>query len=160
MKLMRSLLGTVVLAWVASASPVQAAEFNLFVKCQGTLQSSGKSKDAHVDLALRDNNETALISRSNVLPAGERLRYKQTPSHYTMTYYLRGAGVTIVQSWMGSTWVLWQPNLKRLATVRLAIDRQDGQLEGELRDANDDMLGTLAMSCDSVDPDELPQPKF
>lgn len=56
--------------------------------------------------------------------------------------------------------MIWQPNLKRLATIRLAIDRQDGALEGELRDLNDDVIGTIEMSCSAVDPESLPPPKL
>ena len=56
--------------------------------------------------------------------------------------------------------MVWQPNLKRLATIRLAIDRQEGELEGELLDFNDDLIGTMQMTCEKVDTDELPEPKF
>ena len=145
---------------LASGAASQAAEFHLFLKCKGELSASGKSKAAHLDLALRDNNTTALIQRSNVLPKGERLVYTMTPTDYTMVYKLRQPGTHYYQDWMGGTWVVWQPNLKRLATIRLAIERQEGELEGELLDFDDNLLGTLRMSCDAVDPDELPPPKF
>ena len=42
----------------------------------------------------------------------------------------------------------------------LAIDRQEGELEGELLDFNDDLIGTMQMNCEKVDPDELPEPKL
>ena len=54
-----------------------AAEFNLFLSCSGKLSAGGKSKAATLDLAMRDNNETALIQRSNVMPVGERLHHRQ-----------------------------------------------------------------------------------
>lgn len=144
----------------ASAAATQAAEFHLFLTCKGELSASGKSKPAHLDLALRDNNTTALIQRSNVLPKGERLFYTMTPTDYTMVYKLRQPGTHVLQDWLGGSWVVWQPNLKRLATIRLSIARQDGELEAELLDFDDDLLGTLKMRCDAVDPDELPPPKF
>ena len=155
------LAAAVALLSLAALHPVaQAAEFHLYVKCKGTLSASGQSKPAHLDLALRDNNTTALIQRSNVLPKGERLLYTQTPTDYTMVYKLRQPGTHYYHDWLNGTWVVWQPNLKRLATIRLAIDRQEGELEGELLDFDDDLIGTMKMTCDKVDPDELPEPKF
>jgi len=156
----RAALALALLVWGAHVTTASAAEFHLYVKCKGELSASGKSKAAHLDLALRDNNTTALIQRSNVLPKGERLRYTQTPTDYTMVYKLRQPGTHYHHDWLGGSWVVWQPNLKRLATIRLAIDRQEGELEGEMLDFNDDLIGTLKMSCDSVDPDELPAPRF
>ena len=149
-----------VLGAVLTPARVQAAEFNLFLTCAGKLTSAGKSKAAHLDLALRDNNTTALIQRSNVLPKGERLLYTQTPTNYTMVYKLRQSGTRIHHDWLHGTWVVWQPNLKRLATIRMAIDRQEGELEGEMLDFNDELIGTMKMTCEKVDPDELPEPKF
>lgn len=138
----------------------RSAEFHLFLRCEGSLSSAGKSRAAHLDLALRDNNTTALIQRSNVLPVGERLLYTPTPMHYSMVFKLGGPGSRVYLDWVRGTWVIWQPNLKRLATIRLAIDRQDGALEGELRDLNDDVIGTIEMNCSAVDPESLPPPKL
>ena len=160
LKPIQSVVACALLVLGAHATNAQAAEFHMYVKCKGTLSASGKSKPAHLDLALRDNNTTALIQRSNVLPKGERLVYTQTPSDYTMVYKLRQPGTHYYHDWLNGTWVVWQPNLKRLATIRLAIDRQEGELEGELLDFDDDLIGTMQMSCDRVDPDELPEPKF
>lgn len=157
---MRVMVTCALLAWGGQAVNAQAAEFHLYVKCKGTLSTTGKSKAAHLDLALRDNNTTALILRSNVLPKGERLVYTQTPGDYTMVYKLRQPGTHYYHDWLNGTWVVWQPNLKRLATIRLAIDRQEGELEGELLDFNDDLIGTMQMTCVKVDPDELSEPKF
>lgn len=157
---LRPLRSALVLALLAWGPHAVAAEFHLYLKCAGQLSAGGKSKAAHLDLALRDNNTTALIQRSNVLPKGERLVYTMTPTDYTMVYKLRQPGTHYYHDWMQGTWVVWQPNLKRLATIRLAIDRQQGELEGELLDFNDDLIGTIKMNCDAVDPDELPPPKF
>ena len=128
------LAAAVALLSLAALHPVaQAAEFHLYVKCKGTLSASGQSKPAHLD---------------------------QTPTDYTMVYQLRQPGTHYYHDWLNGTWVVWQPNLKRLATIRLAIDRQEGELEGELLDFDDDLIGTMKMTCDKVDPDELPEPKF
>lgn len=153
-------LGMAALTALLCHVSAHAAEFNLFIRCKGELTASGKSKAAHLDLALRDNNTTALIQRSNVLPKGERLVYTQTPTDYTLVYKLRQPGTHYYHDWVNGSWVVWQPNLKRLATIRLAIDRQEGELEGELLDFDDELIGTLKMDCDAVDPDELPPPKF
>ena len=64
LKPIRFAMASALLAWGAHATTAQAAEFHMYVKCKGTLSASGKSKPAHLDLALRDNNTTALIQRS------------------------------------------------------------------------------------------------
>lgn len=143
-----------------AGTPSFGAEFNLFLSCSGKLSANGKSKPASLDLAMRDNNETALIQRSNVLPVGERLKYKASPMAYSMVYKLGQPGTHYYRDWMGGVWVVWQPNLKRLATIRVSVDRQTGALEGELLDFNDDSLGTMEMACNPVKMDEMPEPKF
>lgn len=152
-------LAAALLVWGATGM-ASAAQYNLYLKCEGQLTASGKSKPAQLELAMRDSNNVALIQRSNVLPVGERLQYTPTPVAYTMLYKLRQPGTHYYEDWLRGHWVVWQPNLKRLATIRLSIDRQDGKLEGQLLDFNDDPLGTARMDCDAVDPDELPPPKF
>lgn len=153
-------MSTALLVWGATIGAASAAEYNLYLKCSGQLTAAGKSRPAQLELALRDSNNVALIQRSNVLPVGERLGYTPTPVAYTMLYKLRQPGTHYHEDWLRGHWVVWQPNLKRLATIRLAIDRQDGSLEGQLLDFNDDLIGTVRMDCDAVDPDELPPPKF
>jgi hypothetical protein len=142
------------------APSASAAEFNLFLSCSGKLTANGKGKAATLDLAMRDNNETALIQRSNVLPVGERLRYKASPMAYSMVYKLPQPGTHYYNDWVHGQWVVWQPNLKRLATIRLSVDRQTAELEGELLDFNDDALGTIAMTCKPMTAEDLPEPKF
>lgn len=153
-------LTTALLVWGASIGAASAAQYHLYLKCSGQLTAGGKSKASQLELALRDSNNVALIQRSNVLPTGERLSYTPTPVAYTMLYKLRQPGTRYYDDWVRGYWVVWQPNLKRLATIRMSIDRQDGSLEGQLLDFNDDLIGTLRMDCDAVDPDELPPPKF
>jgi hypothetical protein len=143
-----------------SGASAQAAEFHLMLQCEGKLLAGGKSKAATLNMAMRDNNETALIQRSNVLPVGERLYYKASPMAYSMVYKLRQPGTHYLQDWLNGQWVVWQPNLKRLATIRLSVDRQSAELEGELLDFNDDLLGTIEMACTPLKPDEMPEPRF
>jgi hypothetical protein len=152
-------LGLASMALMLGAS-AQAAEFNLMLKCEGKLQAGGKSRATTLVMALRENNETALIQRSNVLPVGERLQYKASPLAYSMLYKLRQPGTHYYNDWINGHWVVWQPNLKRLATIRMSIDRQSAELEGELLDFNDDSLGTIAMKCTPLKPDEMPEPKL
>lgn len=148
------------LALCGAAQQAGAAEFNLFLNCAGKLNAGGKGKAATLDLAMRDSNETALIQRSNVLPVGERLKYKASPMVYSMVYKLPQPGTHYYNDWVHGQWVVWQPNLKRLATIRLSVDRQTAELEGELLDFNDDSLGTIAMSCKPMTADDMPEPKF
>ncbi len=137
-----------------------AAEFNLYLNCQGKLSASSKSKAATLDLAMRDNNTTALIQRSNVLPVGERLHYKASQVSYTLLYKLPLPGTVYYNDWIRGPWIVWQPNLKKLATIRLSIDRQSGELEGELLDHDDNLLGNLQMECEPQSMDEVPEPRF
>ncbi|MGH6649259.1 hypothetical protein [Aquabacterium sp.] len=137
-----------------------AAEFHLYLNCKGKLSAGGKGKAATLDLAMRDNNTTALIQKSNVLPVGERLRYKASQVSYTMLYKLPLPGTVYYNDWVRGQWIVWQPNLKKLATIRLSIDRQSGELEGELLDHDDNLLGNLEMECEPQSMDEVPEPRF
>lgn len=137
-----------------------AAEFHLYLNCKGKLSAGGKGKAATLDLAMRDNNTTALIQKSNVLPVGERLRYKASQVSYTMLYKLPLPGTVYYNDWVRGQWIVWQPNLKKLATIRLSIDRQSGELEGELLDHDDKLLGNLEMECEPQSMDEVPEPRF
>jgi hypothetical protein len=141
-------------------APALAAEFSLYLHCKGDLAVNGKRKAATLNLAMRDNNTTALIQQSNVLPVGERLRYTATQQAYTMLYKLPLPGSHYHNDWVHGQWLVWQPNLKKLATIRLSVDRQSGELEGELLDHNDEPLGTVAMDCEPQAMDEVPAPRF
>jgi len=44
--------------------------------------------------------------------------------------------------------------------VRLAIDRQTGQLTGQMLNVEQDVLGTLAMQCTPSRDEDQPQPRF
>lgn len=153
-------LASLALGLCSGAQQAHAAEFSLYLNCTGQIHANGKGKSASLDLAMRDNNETALIQRSNVLPVGERLKYKASQMSYTMLYKLPQPGTHYYNDWVRGAWVVWQPNLKRLATIRLSVDRQTGALEGEMLDFNDDSLGDIEMDCKPTKMDEAPEPKF
>ena len=51
-----------------------------------------KSDGAYLYLALRDNNMTAFVQRSNVLPVGERMKYVATDAYYAATYQPQRGG--------------------------------------------------------------------
>ncbi|RZI79968.1 MAG: hypothetical protein EOP38_23945 [Rubrivivax sp.] len=152
-----ALAGAALLMGCGQAS---AAEFHLYLNCTGTLAVNGKSKAATLNLAMRDNNTTALIQKSNVLPVGERLRYTASQQSYTMLYKLPLPGTRYYNDWVHGQWLVWQPNLKKLATIRLSIDRQSGELEGELLDHDEDSLGTMAMAREPQSMDDAPEPRF
>lgn len=161
---MRQIIRSAVLmTLMAVGTQAMAAEFSLYLNCTGKMAVNGKTKPATLDLAMRDNNTTALIQRSNVLPVGERLKYTASQMSYTMLYKLPLPGTHYYSDWYNGYWghwLVWQPNLKKLATVRIAVDRQTAELEGELLDFNDESLGTIAMDCKPTSMDDAPEPKF
>lgn len=143
-----------------AAAPATAQQFHLYLKCAGEVQVQGRSRAAHLDLALRDNNMTALIQRSNVLPVGERLKYQASPAHYTLVARAPTQGTVVFHDWIRGELFVWNPQLTRLQTVRLSIDRQSAELEGELLDGKGDAMGLLRMRCDPKSNDDIPAPKF
>lgn len=148
------------LALLLAVAPASAQMFHLYLKCTGEVQTQGKSRPAHVDLALRDNNMTALIQRSNVLPVGDRLRYEASPALYSMVAKAPSPGSVVFHDWVRGEIFVWAPGLKQLKTVRLSIDRQSAELEGEMLDGKGDLMGRLRMRCDPKTNDDIPAPKF
>jgi len=144
----------------ACVVPAQAAEFHLYLQCQGKVASKGKAYDAHLNLAMRDNNLTALIQKSNVLPVGERMKYVASEVAYTMTFRTPQARSRLALDWFSGQLFVLAAGPKRLAETRLSIDRQTAVLQGELLNADGDLLGNLRMDCQPVSPDDLPAPKF
>lgn len=140
--------------------PAGAAEFHLYLLCEGRVASRGVAHDAKLHLALRDNNMTALIQRSNLLPVGERMRYTASETAYTMSYRTPAAGSRLHADWFGTRIFVWMPDLRRLAETRLTIDRQSAELRGELLNADGDTLGQLRMQCEPRAPEDLPPPRF
>jgi hypothetical protein len=137
-----------------------AEYFSLYLKCEGAVTAGKKKTKTHLDLALRDNNETALIQRSNVLPVGEKMRYEVSPATYSMRYHAPGVGSRVYYDWYRGYLFDWNPYLKRLAVIRLSIDRQTGRLDGEILNNVDEVLARIGMECEAVSQDELPEPKF
>jgi len=146
---------------VLTSMPAVPAQFHLYLKCTGTLSSSAKPTPAQLELAMRDNNLTALIQKSDVLPVGERMKYVATEQAYTMqmrtpVYGTRGT----YYDWFRGVLFVWHPDLKKLALTRISIDRQTGGLEGELLNIEGSVLGKLAMQCTPQSMDDVPAPKF
>ena len=147
-------------AALVAASAAQAQIFHLYLLCSGEVQVQGKSRPAHVDLALRDNNMTALIQRSNVLPVGERLKYEASPELYSMVFKAPARTTLVFANWAKGEVMTWNPSLTQLQMIRISIDRQSADLEGELLDGNGAQMGRLRMRCDPKTNDDVPAPKF
>jgi hypothetical protein len=118
-----------------------------------------KSDGAHLFLALRDNNMTAFVQRSNVLPMGERMKYTATNTHYTAVYQPQRTGKTFLD-FKGTALFKWYPPFEKLAVTRVAIDRQTGDLEGEMVGPEGEVLGRMDMSCQPRRDGEGPAPRF
>ncbi len=158
---MKTLVKIGVAAAALVGAPAMSAEFHLYLKCSGKLSSSAKATPAKLDLALRDNNLTALVQNSDVLPVGERMKYVATEQAYTMqlktpVWGTRGA----YYNWFSGVLFVWHPDLKKLAMTRLSIDRQTAELEGELLNIEGNVLGKLRMKCNPTSMDDVPAPKF
>lgn len=118
-----------------------------------------KSDGAYLLLALRDNNMTAFVQRSNVLPMGERMKYTATNTHYTATYMPQRGGKVFLD-FKGTQLFKWYAPFEKLAATRVAIDRQTGELEGEMVGPDGEVLGRMDMSCEPRKDGEGPAPRF
>ena len=149
-------------ALVAMAGPARAQEFSRFLTCQGDLQLPDRKVPTYADFALRFNNRTALVQRSNVLPVGERLAMVPTPALYSMTYRLRerGTQVVAVPGWIASTVLVFRPDLERLNQIRVSVDRQSGALDGVILNEAEQVLAEFRMQCEGKREDEIPAPKM
>ena len=147
-------------AMLAHPPVAQADYFSLYLNCEGQVTAGQKKAQAHLDLALRDNNETALIQRSNVLPVGEKMKYDVSPATYSMRYYAPGTSSRVYYDWYRGFLFTWNANLKRLSMIRLSIDRQSGELNGDILNNQDEVLARIRMDCEAVSPEDLPEPKF
>jgi len=145
---------------LAMPSISSADYFSLYLKCEGAVSTRQGETKSHVDLAIRDNDYSALIQRSNVLPVGGKMKYEVSPATYSMTYYSPGARTQLYYDWYKSYLFKWDPNLKRLALIRLSIDRQTGQLDGDILNSQDESLARIRMACEAISPEDLPEPKF
>jgi hypothetical protein len=150
----------VAFAAAVGATPAAAQEFGVYLICKGKVVSKGRSSEAHIDLALRRSSQLALIQRSNVLPVGERLKLEISPAYYSMVFKAPLRGSVVWTDWLRGGIFVWAPDLQRLHTTRLSVDRQSAKLEGEMVDAKGDRLATLDMVCDAKNNETVEQPKF
>jgi hypothetical protein len=147
-------------ALIAAPDNASADYFSMYLRCEGTVTSAKGKTGANLDLALRDNNQSATIQQSNVLPVGEKLKYEVSPAAYSMTYRSPQARTRLYYDWIRGQLFVWDPSLQRLAYIRLSIDRQTGELAGDIRNSDDQSLARIGMNCNKVDPQSLPPPKF
>jgi len=118
-----------------------------------------KSDGAYLYLALRDNNMTAFVQRSNVLPVGERMKYTATNEYYAATYQPQRGGKVFLD-FKGTALFKWYPPFEKLAATRVSIDRQTGELEGEMVGPEGEVLGRMDMTCTPKKEGEGPAPRF
>lgn len=146
----------------ASLAPLAttAAEFHLYLNCSGTFSGRGKTSPVDLNLAMRDNNLTALIQRSNFMPVGERMRYVASEMAYTMTFQTPQPGTRVYQNFFGGPILILYPDPSRVAATRLSVDRQTGGLDGELVNAQGQRLANFRMACTPTSMDDVPAPKF
>lgn len=147
---------------MALCEPTVAQEFSRYLQCAGTFTAGTQTAAAHADFALRFNNRTALVQRSNILPVGERLAYVPSPAAYSMTYKLprQGTQVIAIPGWFSSTILIKFPDLRRLNQIRMSIDRQSGALEGVMLNEEEQPLASFVMQCKSKSEEEVGAPKF
>ncbi|MDP2006486.1 MAG: hypothetical protein Q8K45_12485 [Rubrivivax sp.] len=123
------------------------------------VRSAAKRGNAHLELALRDNNMSMLVQRSNVLPTDQRLKYQATQTHYTATFLPQMAGAGF-RKW-GESWLFgWYPPFQKMTAARFAIDRQSGVLEGEVVGPGGEVLGLIDMQCEPKRNEDAPAPRF
>lgn len=134
------------------------ADENLQARARA-VRGAAKRGDANLELALRDNNMSMLVQRSNVLPTGQRLRYQATPTHYTATFLPQMAGPAF-REW-GDGWLFsWYPPFQKMTAARFSVNRQTGVLEGEVVGPAGEVLGLIDMKCDPRRNQEAPAPRF
>ena len=132
---------------------------NSKVRFTALARRTAKSGGAHLELALRDNNMSAFVQRSNVLPTGERMKYTATQTHYSASY-APGSSNRAVVDWRGSWLFSWHPPFQKLAAARISIDRQSGHLEGEIVGPGGEAIGLIDMQCEPKRAGEGPAPRF
>jgi hypothetical protein len=154
----------VVAAASLAALPALAQEFGVYLNCKGEATASGSSSSkplpSNLDVALRRNSQLALLQSSNILPAGAKMRLEITPQFYTMTYKAPIRGTVIYNDWLRGALLVWNPDLKKLQTIRMSVDRQSAALQGEMLDGEGAVMGKLAMRCDPKNNDTVAEPKF
>ena len=154
----REACGGLLLALLASTA--SAADFFLYLDCDGKIAVENRSALAHASFAFRDNNMTVLVQKSNVLPVGERFKYDASPTIYSMTYVVPHARAAYIYDWFRGELFVWEPSLKMVTTIRLSIDRRSGELDAELLNVRLERLATTRMTCRAVPDAEQQEVKF
>lgn len=144
----------------AAAGPVAAQEFGVYLSCSGQVEAGGKSKAAHLDLALRRNSSLALVQSSDVLPVGDKMKLEITPAFYSMVFRAPAQNSVVYYDWIRGSLFVWSPVLRELHTARISVNRQTAALEGDMRNASDRSIGRLKMRCEAKDNSSVPEPKF
>ncbi|MBI5260125.1 MAG: hypothetical protein HY855_26735 [Burkholderiales bacterium] len=148
------------LAAALAAGPAAAQEFGVYLNCKGKVEIGGKSHAAHVDLALRRNSQLAMVQNSDIVPTGQRLRLETTPQFYTLLVNAPVRGSVLYHDWLRGELFVWNPDLKKLHAIRIAVNRQTAALDGDLRDGEGASMGRLRMQCEAKDNDTVEAPKF
>jgi hypothetical protein len=161
MKRFPVLLANAALGMALISNVAVAQQFHLYLRCNGKLTSTDKPTLASLELAMRDNNQTALVQRSDLLPVGERLRYVATEQAYSMQMRTPVYGTTgVYTSWFHTPIFVWHPNLRQLSMTRISIDRQSGVLQGEMLNIAGDVLARMHMDCVPTKMDDVAPPRF
>lgn len=142
------------------AMPSAAQEFGVYLNCKGQVESAGRGLPSHVDLALRRNSQLALVQASDVLPAGQKLRLQATPQFYTMVFDVPARSSAVYYDWIRGALIVWNPDLKKVHTIRMSVDRQSAALGGEMLDGAGSVLARLKMRCEARDGETVATPKF
>ena len=142
------------------AGPAGAQEWGIYLLCNGTMEAKGKALPAHLDLAMRRNNQTALVQRSNVVPVGERFKFQISPTYYSMVFRMPQRGSVVYYDWIRGQLFVWDPDLLKLHTTRVSVNRQTAMLDGEMFDGNQATLGKFKMKCEAKNNDTVEEPKF
>ena len=123
------------------------------------VRSAAKRGEAQLELALRDNNMSMLVQRSNVLPTGSKLSYQATPTHYTASF-LPHQSAAAFREWGNSWFFGFYPPFQKMQATRFSIDRQTGVLEGDIVGPDGALLGLIDMQCEPRRPEDAPAPRF
>lgn len=137
-----------------------AQEWGIYLFCRGKVDAGGKSMDAHLDLAMRRNSQQALVQRSNVAPVGERFKFETSPVYYSMVFHAPQRGSVLYQDWIRGRLFVWNPDLHKLRTIRVSINRQSADLEGEMLDGRREQMARIRMKCQAKDNETVEDPKF
>ena len=98
-----------VLAVAVLAVAPEAEEYGVYLNCSGQVWANGRSKNAHLDLALRRNSSLALIQRSDILPVGDKMKLDITPAYYSMVFHAPLPNSAVYYDWMRGTLFVWGP---------------------------------------------------